>query len=584
MKDGGPVLTAILLCYNFEKYAEECVNSVVSQITNFGVQIYIVDDCSTDNTFKILNERYGNIPNIKIFQSPRNQGVTKNTRDMLDKATTPYVFLLDGDDYLVDNKYFQRAVDFLEGNPKFSLYCTGYKWLHNDGTTEPTDCHFTSNLRDITLSDLLTTNHIGLARVFRNYKNLIKPWMCDEYHEDWILNSEILKYGMARAETKLGGMYRITKAGRITSLTELQIQEKNRNTLNVIKMNLRTKTITIIDSFVYNENIRTKLNNFVQMLKEDGHDILLVSNTIVDPEILKNVQFYIYDHRNQLFNEKYEVGNVVDFWKTISPDFVVHDIIPETQPHGLSVLINLFNALSYAKAQGYTHFQRLEIDSIFGEKSREHIKKIPITCLKENKKGVFYYNASDISFHYFYCEIDAFLNKVPRINCEQDYINYLKKYHDNKMFKIVEVFVYESLRKNNDSELLTFSGNEMLNHFPDTKWNTETSASSFDKKYKECITKIYYINAYNKYTGLYEKRNSYILFTYSYVSRTTSRTIRVKKLNGEILEYYHRTDSAGGWSMNYLPDDIQSAAVYEDDKLLYEENVSDCISFINLNS
>ena len=584
MRDDSTVLTAILLCYNFEKYAGECVNSVISQITNFGVQIYIVDDCSTDNTFKILNEQYGNIPNIKIFQSPRNQGVTKNTRDMLDKVTTPYVFLLDGDDYLVDNTYFQRAVDFLENNSAFSLYCTGYKWLHNDGTIEPSDCHFTSNLENITLNDLLITNHIGLARVFRNYKNLIKPWMCDDYHEDWILNSEILKNGMAKAERNLGGMYRITKSGRITSLTELQIQEKNRNTLNVIKMNLSNKTITIVDSFVYNEKIRNKLKVFLQTLKDDGHEILLISNTIVDQEILKNVKFYIYDHRNQLFKQKYETGNVVDFWKNISSDFSVHDIIPETQPHGLSVLINLFNALLYARAQGYTHFQRLEADSLFGEKSREYIKKIPQHCMNHNKKGLFYYNSTDISFHYFYSDIDTFLNKVPRITCEQDYIDYLKKYHNNKVFKIVEVFVYDNLRRNDDSELMTVAGNEMFNHFPDTQWNTETSASSFDKKYKECITKVYYINLYNKETNTYERKNSYILFTHSYASRITDRTIKVKRLNGDVLEYKHYTDSAGGWSMNYLPDDIQSAAIYEDGMLLYEENVSDCISYINLKS
>jgi glycosyltransferase involved in cell wall biosynthesis len=582
MADDTPILTAILLCYNFEKYAEECIDSVISQVTNFGFQVYIVDDCSTDNTFNIINHKYKGIKNVHIFQSPKNQGVTKNIKDMLDKTTTPYVFLLDGDDYLVDNNYFQRAIDFLESNPTFALYCTGYKWLHNDGKMEPSDCHFTSTIETISLNDLLTTNHIGLARVFRNYKNLIKPWMRDEYHEDWILNTEILKHGFGKAEKNLGGIYRITKSGRITSLTEFEIQEKNINTLNTVRMNLINKTITIVDSFVYNDKIRNKLNNFIQTLKDDGHEILLISNTIIDREILKNVKFYIYDHRNQLFKEKYEAGNVVDFWKTISPSFSVHDIIPETQPHGLSVLINLFNAISYAKAQGYTHFQRLEADSVFGEKSREYIKKIPTICAEQNKKGLFYYNSTDISFHYFYCEIDAFLNKVPRITREQDYVNYLKTYHNNKIFRIVEVFVHENLRRNIDSELLTESGNEMSKHFPDTQWNTETSASSFDKKYNECVTKLYYTNLYNKKTNTYERKNSYILFTYSYVSRLTNRSVIIKKRTGDILEYNHRTDSAGGWSMNYLPDDIQSILVYENGKFLYEENISDCISYINL--
>lgn len=342
------------------------------------------------------------------------------------------------------------------------------------------------------------------------------------------------------------------------------------------------KTITIVDSFVYNEVIRNKLKNSLKWMNEDGYEILLVSNTIVDQEILKNVKFYLYDHRNQLFKEKYEIGNAVDFWKSIGPDFVLHDIVPEKQPHGLSVLVNLFNALLYAKAQGYTHFQRFEVDDLFGEKSREYIKKIPNICSEQNKKGLFYYNTNDISFHYFYCEIDTFLGKVPRITCENDYVDYLKTYHGNKVFKIVEVFVYESLKKNGDSELRILSGSEMSKDFLDTHWNTETSISSFDKKYNGCTSKIYYTNEHNKDTDSYERKNKYILFTYSYVSHLVQRTIKVKKNNGETIEFYHKTQHAGGWCMNDLPEDTQSISVYENNELLYEENVADCISYISI--
>ena len=131
MKEGNPVLTAILPCYNFEKYVEECIDSIIAQTTRFGIKIYVIDDCSTDNTFKIINDKYGSVSNISIFQSHKNQGVTKNIRDMLEKVDTPYVFLLDGDDYLVDKDYLQRAVDFLDSNPEFSLYFTGYKRIYN---------------------------------------------------------------------------------------------------------------------------------------------------------------------------------------------------------------------------------------------------------------------------------------------------------------------------------------------------------------------------------------------------------------------------------------------------------------------
>lgn len=577
-----PILTAVIPCYNFQKYIEAAVDSILSQNTNFSFQIYLIDDCSSDDTFRIINEKYGATPIVSIFQSKKNQGITRNLADIFYKITTPYIFVIDGDDYLIDNSYFQRAIDFLENNKSFSMYCTGYKWLHNDGSFSPVDHHFVSNIEDIKFEDILSTNHISMGRVFRNYKNIVKSWMNDGFHEDWLINSEILKHGPARSEKCFGAVYRITNSGRITSLTNEQIQEKNQKTIQAIKNRMINKTITIVDSFVHNDNISKKLKNALEWMCQDGHDVLLVSNTVVDKDTLKNVKFYLYDHRNQLFKEKYEIGNIVDFWKSIGPGFMLHDIVPETQPHGLSVLVNLFNALLYAKAQGYTHFQRFEVDDLFGEKSREYIKKIPDLCAEQNKKGLFYYNTNDISFHYFYCEIDTFLNKVPRISSEQDYIDYLKKYHNNKVFKIVEVFVYKNLKRTGDAELLIASGDDMNQHFPDTHWNTETSVSSFDKKYKGCTSKIYYINEYNKDTDSYERTNKYILFTYSYVSHLVKRTIRVKKINGEVIELYHNTHNAGGWCMNDLPEDTQSISVYENNELLYEENVADCISYISI--
>jgi hypothetical protein len=72
------------------------------------------------------------------------------------------------------------------------------------------------------------------------------------------------------------------------------------------------------------------------------------------------------------------------------------------------------------------------------------------------------------------------------------------------------------------------------------------------------------------------------LFTYSYVSHLVQRTIKVKKNNGETIEFYHKTQHAGGWCMNDLPEDTQSISVYENNELLYEENVADCISYISI--
>ena len=48
-------ITVIVPCYNVEKYIDKCVQSLINQ-TYKNLEIILVDDCSTDNTWKIINK------------------------------------------------------------------------------------------------------------------------------------------------------------------------------------------------------------------------------------------------------------------------------------------------------------------------------------------------------------------------------------------------------------------------------------------------------------------------------------------------------------------------------------------------
>jgi glycosyltransferase involved in cell wall biosynthesis len=581
-------LSVFVTSYKFKNYIKECVDSVLSQSTNFPIEVIIRDDGTNDGTYEMLVELYGKISNVKILDSSKNLGAVKNILLCMSNCRGEYLAQIDGDDMLIDNNYYQRAVEYLDSHPNYSLYCSGYRYLE-EGVVSPVESWLCSGVLDMELKDLLIENYVSSGRVFRNtkmdesiFENIVYP--------DWAFNFELLKRGRAFCDnSNCVYLYRIHTGGMFSKKSE---EEKQKNKENIIeeltqRYNMfKQKTITIVDSFVYSDSIREKLIRTLNWMREDGHEVLLISNTIVDKEILGKVKFYLYDSRNQLFEENYPSGNLVDFWKIINDGLEIHDLVPETQKHGLSVLINLFNALHYARAQGYTHFQRLEVDDLFGINSREYIRQVPIICEKNEKRGLFYHNSEktppDTSFHYFYCNIDDFLNKVPRISKEQDYIDYLVTTQGNRTFKIVEVFLYENMKKNGDGEFLLKNGAaQMYSDFPDTRWNTETSISSFDTKYGKCTTKLYYINEYDKENNLYKRGNTYMLLTYSYHSDRTNRKIKLSKNNGEEFYIHHETNSAGGWMWNEVPVDIKSISVYENEKLLYTEYASDCLSYVN---
>lgn len=96
----------IIPAYNSEKFIEECLNSIFSQ-TYKNIEVIVVDDCSTDNTLKVL-EGY---KQIKIFSTKVNsrQGVARNIG--LENCTGDYVLFVDSDDTLYDLEVISKIAD-----------------------------------------------------------------------------------------------------------------------------------------------------------------------------------------------------------------------------------------------------------------------------------------------------------------------------------------------------------------------------------------------------------------------------------------------------------------------------------------
>jgi glycosyltransferase involved in cell wall biosynthesis len=568
-------LSVIIPCYNFCDYIEECINSVLNQIVNFEYEIIIRDDGSKDNTEHIVKEKFSHLKNLRLLDSSINYGVSHNPLILNKECVGEYVFYIDGDDYLLDRDYLQRAVDFLDNNKNYVVYSSGCKYKEND-TIYPETQWVCSALNIVTLKDLLITNYICFGRVYRKLQIESFDKFINFPYPDWIFNFELLKNGDGYCDnSRWVGIYRFRDGSVFSKKTP---EEKYLNN-EIIKRELErryvkhtSKILTIIDSFVHNESIKNKLKNTLAWMREDEHEVLLISNTQIDKNIIENVNYYIYDSNNRLFTNTYTNLPYLDSWKLIG-DMYLHDISFSLQKHGLSVLVNLFNVLTYAKSLGYTHFQRFEVDDLYGPESRKYIKNVPVECFLQNKRGLFYYNDSnfppDISFHYFYCDIDYFLSKIHKITCESDYKKYLLEFYKNQDFKIVEVFIYDCLKKNLDDEILKKSGGQqMLIDFNDTVWNTETSISNYHSKYKGCTTKLYKYN------------DDYILLTHNYTNQEIQRSIRVEYSDNSSTNIIHTVLCINAWNFNHLPKNIKNISVYQDETLMYTEDVNDVHSYI----
>ena len=96
-------VSIIIPVYNSEKYLRQCLDSVVNQ-TLKEIEIIIINDGSTDNSLKIIQEYANKYQNLKLIDK-ENEGCYKARNIGLENATGEYVAFLDSDDYIEHNIY-----------------------------------------------------------------------------------------------------------------------------------------------------------------------------------------------------------------------------------------------------------------------------------------------------------------------------------------------------------------------------------------------------------------------------------------------------------------------------------------------
>lgn len=116
-----PLVTVLITTYNQEKYIGQAIDSVLAQKTDFPFEIYISEDCGTDDTRAILEEYACRWPGlIRLKLRTENVGISRNWYEGLCAARGQFVCTLEGDDWWLDDHKLQKQMDFLRAHPEYA--------------------------------------------------------------------------------------------------------------------------------------------------------------------------------------------------------------------------------------------------------------------------------------------------------------------------------------------------------------------------------------------------------------------------------------------------------------------------------
>lgn len=119
----SPLVTVICLCYNHEKFVVEALNSVLNQ--NYqNIELIITDDCSNDNSKKVITDWLQDYPAVQFISSKINLGNTKTFNKALQFSKGEYIIDLAADDVLLKDCVERQINAFLNSTKKILLQFT----------------------------------------------------------------------------------------------------------------------------------------------------------------------------------------------------------------------------------------------------------------------------------------------------------------------------------------------------------------------------------------------------------------------------------------------------------------------------
>jgi len=198
----------VIAAYNCEKYVIECVESCLNQ-SHQNIEVAITDDGSTDGTFQILEEKYGEDKRVKLFRFKENRKKIAAFNNSFKMSTGDFIAIVGADDI----NFKDRIKRQLELSKEYDLIMTNLQKV-NENNTLVTARKFVKKENENNIQqifDKLVFKPFGLPSIFmnRDIAQRVFPLPEDIIHEDYYIPLIASYYGKVLFVDEVLYSYRI---------------------------------------------------------------------------------------------------------------------------------------------------------------------------------------------------------------------------------------------------------------------------------------------------------------------------------------------------------------------------------------
>jgi glycosyltransferase involved in cell wall biosynthesis len=182
--NGLPLVSVSCMTFNHAPFIRQCLDSILSQRTNFLFEIVIHDDASTDGTKEIIEEYAAKHPGVIFPVFQKENQYSKGMRGLPSRFNYPrcrgrYIAICEGDDYWNDALKLQKQVDFLEKHDAYVLTFHDVDIVDEKGNALSSGIIPPRHKRDASQEDLILGKRVPMPLTLC-FRNVIKEFPAEK--------------------------------------------------------------------------------------------------------------------------------------------------------------------------------------------------------------------------------------------------------------------------------------------------------------------------------------------------------------------------------------------------------------------
>ena len=160
-------LSVVIVSFNVRDLIKQCLDSVTKAAKGLDVEIFVVDNNSTDDSCEIIQKEF---PHVTLIRNSNNRGFSSANNQAISLSKGRYILLLNPDT-IIGTDTLTKCLKFADSHPEAGA--VGVRMYDGAGNYLPESIRAFPDLWGT------FTKSFGLARLFRGSKNLNRYYLPD---------------------------------------------------------------------------------------------------------------------------------------------------------------------------------------------------------------------------------------------------------------------------------------------------------------------------------------------------------------------------------------------------------------------